>query len=82
MLKLESMADLDQLIKNEIPESLTLEYKASDSLGRSNDQRKELVKDVSAFANSAGFKSSMELWRQSASSLALTGPIRPSPRMD
>jgi predicted HTH transcriptional regulator len=54
MLKLETLADLDQLFKNEIPESLTLEYKASDSLGRSNDQRKELVKDVSAFANSAG----------------------------
>ena len=54
MLKLETLADLEQLIKNDIQESLTLDYKASASLGRGNDQRKELVKDVSAFANSAG----------------------------
>lgn len=54
MLKLETLADLEQLIKNEIQESLTLDYKASASLGRDNERRKELVKDVSAFANSAG----------------------------
>lgn len=56
MSKLETLADLEQLIKDEIPESLKLDYKASASLGRSNNQRKEkeLVKDVSAFANSAG----------------------------
>ena len=54
MLKLETMADLDQLIKDEIQESLTLDYKASASLGRSNYQPKELVNDVSAFGNSAG----------------------------
>jgi predicted HTH transcriptional regulator len=54
MLKLETLADLEQLIKDDIQESLTLEYKASDSLGRGNAQRNELVKNVSAFANSAG----------------------------
>ena len=47
-------ADLQQLINDKIPESLTLDYKASDSLTRSNDHRRELAKDVSAFANSAG----------------------------
>jgi hypothetical protein len=47
MLKLETSADFDRLIRDEIQESLTLDYKASVSLGRSNDQRKELVKDVS-----------------------------------
>jgi Putative DNA-binding domain len=54
MLKLETVEDLEQLIKEEIQESLTLEYKASASLGRGNNQRNELIKDVSAFANSAG----------------------------
>jgi Putative DNA-binding domain len=54
MLKLETLTDLDRLISDEIQESLTLDYKASASLGRNNDQRKELIKDVSAFANSAG----------------------------
>jgi predicted HTH transcriptional regulator len=54
MLKLETKADLDRLIADEVQESLTLDYKASNSLGRSSNQRNELAKDVSAFANSAG----------------------------
>jgi predicted HTH transcriptional regulator len=53
MLKLEAMADLERLINDEVLESLKLEYKGSASLGRKNDQRNELFKDVSAFANSA-----------------------------
>jgi hypothetical protein len=54
MLNLETKADLERLIADEVQESLTLDYKASQSLGRSNNQRNELTKDVSAFANSAG----------------------------
>lgn len=54
MLKLETRADLQRLIADEIPESLTLDYKASPSLGKDSKQRDELCKDVSAFANSAG----------------------------
>jgi hypothetical protein len=54
MLKLETKAHLQSLIEDEIPESLTLDYKASPSLGKDNKQRDELCKDVSAFANSAG----------------------------
>ena len=54
MLKLETKADLQRLIDDEIPESLTLDYKASALLGRKNDQRNELFKVVSPFANSAG----------------------------
>jgi hypothetical protein len=54
MLKLASIADLHRLISDEIQESLTLDYKASPALAKSNDARNELCKDVSAFANSAG----------------------------
>lgn len=54
MLKIETRADLDRLISEGIKESLTLDYKASPSLGREDKQRNELCKDVTAFANSAG----------------------------
>jgi hypothetical protein len=42
------------LIEEKLPESLTLEYKASPALSRTNNGLKELVKDVTALANSAG----------------------------
>lgn len=47
-------ADVDSLIKNKVQESLTLDYKRSDALGKSDQKRGELAKDTSAFANSAG----------------------------
>lgn len=46
--------DVLALIVADTRESLTLDYKRSAALGRENSQRKELSKDVSAFANSAG----------------------------
>jgi Putative DNA-binding domain len=48
------LADLHRLIADGVAESLTLDYKASPSLGRDSRQRDELCKDVTAFANSAG----------------------------
>jgi predicted HTH transcriptional regulator len=54
MLKLETRADLERLVAEGITESLTLDYKASPSLGKADKQRDELCKDVTAFANSAG----------------------------
>ena len=54
MLKLETRSDLQRLIDDDIQESATLDYKDAAALGRSNQQRSELFKDVSAFANSAG----------------------------
>jgi Schlafen, AlbA_2 len=54
MLSLKDKSDLDRLITEDIQESLTLDYKAAAALGKSNNQRNELCKDVSAFANSAG----------------------------
>jgi hypothetical protein len=54
MLKLETKSDLDRLIADDIQESLTLDYKDARALGKTDSQRNELCKDVSAFANSAG----------------------------
>ncbi len=54
MLSLESLHSLQRLVIDGVPESLTLEYKASSALDRSSPSRMELVKDVTAFANSAG----------------------------
>jgi hypothetical protein len=47
-------ADILQLIDNSVPESLELDYKASTSLLKTDKAKKEISKDVSAFANSSG----------------------------
>src|SRR4051812_36103926 len=54
MLRLETKADLQKLLDEQIGESLTLDYKASPALAKDSRSRDELCKDVSAFANSAG----------------------------
>lgn len=52
--KLGTRADFQRMVDSEIEETLTLEYKASPALKRESDQIRELCKDVSAMANSAG----------------------------
>jgi hypothetical protein len=47
-------ADLLQLIDDGVEESLQLDYKAADALAPTEAKRKEITKDVSAMANSAG----------------------------
>jgi hypothetical protein len=47
-------ARLQNFITSEIEESLTLEYKAAEALDRVDAKKKEITKDVSAMANSAG----------------------------
>lgn len=47
-------SDILSLIRNKVGESTTLEYKACDALGKTEAKKKEISKDVSAFANSAG----------------------------
>jgi hypothetical protein len=54
VLNLKTQADLQRLIDDGIPESLTLDFKASPALSKESKSRDELCKDVSAFANSAG----------------------------
>ena len=46
--------DLQELIRDQVSESLTLDYKASPAMQRTDAKKAELSKDVSAFANSAG----------------------------
>ena len=45
---------MQNLITGEIEESLTLEYKSAEALDRNETKKKEITKDVSAMANSAG----------------------------
>ena len=47
-------SDLQALIRDEVQESLTLDYKRSAALGKGDKERNNLSKDVSAFANSEG----------------------------
>ena len=49
-----SESRLQNFITSEIEESLTLEYKAAEALDRNEAKKKEITKDVSAMANSAG----------------------------
>jgi hypothetical protein len=46
--------DLNALINNAVEESLSLEYKAAKAVSRSDAAKREITKDVSAMANSAG----------------------------
>jgi|SRR6184192_3074309 len=45
---------LQQLIRDKVEESVALEYKSAGALGKSDSKKAEIVKDVSAFANSSG----------------------------
>jgi len=45
---------IHELITSQVKESLTLDYKACAALDKTDTKRKEISKDVSAFANSAG----------------------------
>jgi hypothetical protein len=47
-------AKIRRYIKDLIEESLVLDYKAADSLAKSDGKKTEITKDVSAMANSAG----------------------------
>lgn len=46
--------DISYLLKYEVEESLHLDYKSGESLGKTENRTKEIAKDVSAFANSDG----------------------------
>ncbi|MBK6544295.1 MAG: ATP-binding protein [Saprospiraceae bacterium] len=47
-------AELNQIILNQIEENLHLDYKGAGSLGTTEGKKKEISKDISAFANSDG----------------------------
>lgn len=54
MTKIWDEVEIQQYINNLVEESSALEYKAADSLGRSDGKKTEVTKDVSAMANAAG----------------------------
>jgi hypothetical protein len=45
---------IESLIKNEIEESINVDFKSADALSKLDAKKKEISKDVSAFANSNG----------------------------
>jgi len=45
---------LDQMIADNVEETLALDYKRADSLAKTDGKRAEVTKDVSSFANSSG----------------------------
>lgn len=49
-----TIEDIQWLIDNQIEESINLDFKGCGSIGKSDGKKKEISKDVSAFANSAG----------------------------
>lgn len=54
MKAITTQADLESLISNAVEERLDLEYKRANSLQKTDGAKKEITKDVSSFANSAG----------------------------
>jgi len=50
----DSLVDIEGYIREQVEESLYLEYKSADAFGRGDGKKKEIAKDVSAMANSAG----------------------------
>lgn len=46
--------DVARLVADKVGESLTLEFKSCDALMKTEERKREISKDVSAFANSAG----------------------------
>lgn len=53
-MKILSEQDIHLLIRDRFEESSRLEFKAGDAIDSSESKKKEIAKDVSAFANSAG----------------------------
>ena len=49
-----TLEEIQQMIANGIEESISLDYKAADALQNTDGKKKEIAKDVSAMANSAG----------------------------
>ena len=54
MLKLEKRGDIEALHSGNILESLTLEYKASGAIDKTEAKKQEMAKDALAFANADG----------------------------
>lgn len=54
MLEVKSIEDLNDIIANNTEENINLDFKEARSLKKDDNSKKEISKDVSSFANSAG----------------------------
>jgi hypothetical protein len=54
MLQIRTVEDLDRLIKDQVMENLTLDYKQSLDLQRDEKKKEKLCVEITSFANSAG----------------------------
>ena len=53
-MKIQDISDIENLILNQVEENVHLDYKAADALQKTAGIKKEVSKDISAFANSDG----------------------------
>lgn len=53
-MEIQNLSDIENLILNQIEENIHLDYKAADALQKTDGKKKEISKDISAFANSDG----------------------------
>jgi predicted HTH transcriptional regulator len=67
-----SEADLDALIQASVPEGLAIEYKR-DPYGNSDADKKETLKDITSFANSAGGHLILGMEERNGVATGLTG---------
>lgn len=72
------LADLLEHINDKIQEGLTLDYKSSKALARTDNFKNELSKDVSSFANSAGGRIIFGIDEAGHLPVAIDGGVDPS----
>jgi hypothetical protein len=77
MLKLDSRAQLDALFTNQVPESATLEYKASPAVDKKN--KDEIAKDIAAMANAEGGQIIYGMTEANNLPAGLDGGVNPKP---
>jgi hypothetical protein len=53
-MEIRNISDIENLILNQVEENIHLDYKAADALQKTDGKKKEISKDISAFANSDG----------------------------
>jgi hypothetical protein len=53
-MEIQDISDIENLILNQVEENIHLDYKAADALQKTDGKKKEISKDISAFANSDG----------------------------
>lgn len=79
LLKLETLEDLQLLHTNLVPESNTLEYKASPAVENTDARKLEMSKNISAMANAEGGQFVYAMTEANHLPAGLDGGIQPAP---